>query len=373
MRIVAIVPVFFLTFLATVAGQSPEAAEPEAAAPAAAPEESLLPSALPNPSDFEAATYPDCDCAGACVCLDYVPVCQHWSGVFLEGLLLRPGNTDLIYAVERTGCDPAFSSPTGPVGVIAPDFGGGMRGGITRALSECSSVVATYTRLESDAEGRLAAAPGRVLASQVTHPSQASCGANSLAAVASQDIEFQLVDLDYRHLLWGDCDAAINWLAGLRYAQLEQRFWAGQNTGVATGLTDVVTDIDFDGFGLRFGLDAERRNPTCGILIYAKGFANFVAGEFKADYAQVNQFGGTAVVANHLEDYRLVSQLEAELGVGWQSDCGRHRVTVGYLASGWFNAVTTDDSVQSVRSGQQSDVGDSLSFNGLAVRVEVRH
>jgi hypothetical protein len=31
----------------------------------------------------------------------------------------------------------------------------------------------------------------------------------------------------------------------LRYAPLEQRFWADQNTGVATGLTDVATDIDF--------------------------------------------------------------------------------------------------------------------------------
>lgn len=376
MRMAAIVPAFFLTLLATVPVRPLEAAESEPGilpVPAATAEESLSPSDLPDLSDSDAWLHLDCDSPEPCACRDYVSVCQHRSGVFLEGLLLRPGSTDLVYAVEHTGCDPAFSSPTGPVGVIAADFGGGVRGGITWAFDESSSVVATYTRFETDVEGRLAATPGHVLVSQVTHPSQASCGSNSLASQASQSLEFQLVDLDYRQLLWGDCDAAINWLAGLRYAQLEQRFWGSQNTGVATGLTDVATDIDFDGLGLRFGLDGERRNPNCGLLIYAKGFANLVAGEFKADYSQVSQFGATAVVANHLEDYRLVSQLEAELGVGWQSDCGRHRLTVGYLASGWLNAVTTDAYVQSVRSGQQSDVGDSLSFSGLAVRLEVRH
>ncbi len=376
MRIAAILPACFLTLIATCAVRPLGGAEsgPVAGpAPVAAPGEAPL--VLPGPYETQESSPQnfEYDSNGKCESPGCAPFWQHRSGLFAEGLLLRPGNTDLIYAVERTGCDPAFSSPTGPVGLIAPDFAGGVRGGVTWALSDCNSLVATYTRFETDVEGQLEAASGRILASQVTHPSQASCGSNSIAAVASENINFQLVDLDYRQLLWGDCVAAINWTAGLRYAQLEQRFSASQNTGVATGLTDVNTDIDFDGFGFRLGLDGERRSSACGVLIYAKGFVNFIAGEFKADYSQVNQFGGSAVIGNRIEDYRVMSQLEAELGLGWQSDCGRYRMTAGYLTSGWFDALTTDSYVQSVRTGQQSDIGDSLSFNGLAVRLEVRH
>ncbi|MFN9916494.1 MAG: Lpg1974 family pore-forming outer membrane protein, partial [Pirellulaceae bacterium] len=91
---------------------------------------------------------------------------------------------------------------------------------------------------------------------------------------------------------------------------------------VATGLTSVTTDIDFDGFGILAGLDGERRSKCCGGLLYGKVIGSLLAGDWRADYRQTNQFGG-GVIANHFEDFRVTPTLDAELGFGWTSKGGR--------------------------------------------------
>ncbi len=315
----------------------------------------------------------ECDncLADPCCCSD--PVWQHRCGVFAEVLYLRPGNVDLVYAVEQTSFDPNLASPTGPVGRANIDNGTGFRIGASWAIDNCASIAATYTWFESDTEDRISANPGNVLSLIVAHPSVANSGATSLSATASYDIDFQLIDVDYRALLWGTCDSAINYTVGLRYAHLAQDFIASQEIFSAAGLTTVATQIDFDGAGIRFGLDGIKRRPGTGLLLYAKGDVNFVGGEFKANYRQTNQFGGTAVIGNNLEDYRIVTILDAELGLGWESQGGRVRVTGGYAISGWFNTLTTGSYIDGVRAGSYNDLNDALTFDGLVSRIELRY
>jgi hypothetical protein len=69
--------------------------------------------------------------------------------------------------------------------------------------------------------------------------------------------------------------------------------------------------------------------------------------------------------------------LDMELGIGWQSPCGRVRVTSGYMISSWFNSVTTDQWIRSVSRnnfvGQRDGMSyDTLMFDGLTVRAEYR-
>ena len=68
----------------------------------------------------------------------------------------------------------------------------------------------------------------------------------------------------------------------------------------------------------------------------------------------------------------MVSILDIELGMGWSSPSGRLRASAGYMFSGWFNTVVTDEFIDSVRANNSVDAGDSLSFDGLVLRGELR-
>ena len=298
------------------------------------------------------------------------PWWAHRTGVWGELLFLRPGSTDLTYAVEQDSIV-AGSFPTGPVGIAGIDEELGFRVGFSVAHSDCTSLVGSYSRWDGDTESTLQANPGNVLNSEIIHPSTATTGATALSAAASQEMSFQLADIGYRHLIRSSATTALNWTAGLRYGNLEQQMRAAQTNSVITGLTTVDTDIDFDGFGLMLGLDGERRSSRSGLLCYGRGQTSLLAGEWDANYTQVNQFGG-GVVANQIEDFRVSPVLELEIGLGWQSRCGRVRATTGWMTSAWYDSLSTRSYVDAVRSGATGNIGETVTFTGLTSRVELR-
>jgi len=308
-----------------------------------------------------------CD-SGDC-CPD--PLWCHRCGVFADLLYLRPGNIDYIYAVEQTGTLPT-DSPTGPVGRVGFDGAPGYRFGFNYALSDCSSIQASYTWFQDGTNDRITANPGTVLIFQPGLPSIPNVGASSIQASARYDIRFQQIDLDYRGLLYGTCDSAVNYFAGLRYANLDQRLTAQETIGVPIGLSTVRTEINFDGFGIGFGLDGMRRSANTGLLIYSRASSSFVSGEFKADFRQTSQFNPNAALGNTLVDYRVLTILQAELGLGWQDQCGRVRVTVGYMFAGWFNSLTTGSYIPGVQNRQFNDLNETITFDGLVSRVLVQ-
>jgi len=321
----------------------------------------------PLPTSDSAA---GCNVCDACDCCPN-PLWVHRSGVFADLLYLRAGNIDYIYAVEQTGTLPT-DSPTGPVGRVGFDGSLGYRIGANLALSDCSSIQASYTWFQDETSDTSSANPGTVLIFQPGVPSIPNVGASGIEASADYDIRFQQVDLDYRGLLYGTCDSAVNYFAGLRYANLEQNFRAQEDVGVPVGLTNVTSDINFDGFGIGVGLDGMRRSAYSGLLIYGRGSASFVSGEFKADYRQTTQFGPNSVVGNSLEDFRVVTILQTEVGLGWESECGRLRVTGGYQVAGWFNSLTTGTYITGVQNRQFDELWETISFDGFVSRVEWR-
>jgi hypothetical protein len=288
---------------------------------------------------------------------------------FAELLYLRPGNIDVAFAQEYTGTTDD-DSPTGPMGISRLGFETGLRGGLRWALTDCSSIGATYTWYETDAaESITRTSNNSVLNSLVAHPSLDTVGFGSISASSQSDFDMELIDLDYRHSMWRTCTGYLDYVLGVRYARLGQQFVAQQDIFAAAGLTTVATDVAFEGFGIRLGLDGQRRSALTGLLIYARTDISAVTGNTTATYQQTNQFGGSAVIGNDFEDYRTLTLLDGELGVGWSDACERWRVTVGYLTSYWLNTLTTDSYIGGVRGGDFGDLSETLTLSGLTARV----
>ena len=321
------------------------------------------PAVAQAPLTYETTT--STGCTTNCCC---DPLWCHRNGVFADLLYLRPGNIDYIYAIEQTGPLPT-DSPTGPLGRVGFDGAMGYRLGVTQALSDCSSLQVSYMWFQDETQSSITATPGNVLILQPALPNIANVGSTGIVDSARYDIRFQQVDIDYRGLLYGTYDSAVNYFGGLRYANLKQNFHAQEDTGVPVGLSAVDSTISFDGFGIGFGIDGMRRSAYSGLLVYARSSASFVAGEFKANYTETTQLVVGPVGANNLVDYRVMTILQTELGGGWQSACGRLRVTAGYQFAGWFNALSTGSYIQGVQNRQFNDLNETITFDGLVTRV----
>lgn len=312
-----------------------------------------------------------CDgCGSAIACCCCKPWWAHRTSGFGQFLLLRPGNLDQIYAIEQNSVLPG-DDPTGPVGRVNIDEQAAFRVGFSWAVSDCTSLVTSFTQFSGDSSNQITAAQGNVLNSQIIHPSEFTVGADSLQSSAGMGLDFQLIDLAYRQK-WRACNNhAINWLAGFRYGNMEQDFLSQQNTATATGLVTNTTKVDFNGFGMLFGVDGERRNPCNGLSIYGRALSSFLAGNWNGQYRQTNQFGG-GVIGNEYEDYRITPVVELELGFAWTSECGTWRMNAGYLTSAWYNAVSTRQYINAVRNTDYVSVDETITFSGLTAGIERR-
>lgn len=317
----------------------------------------------------ESSYEPHATYAGCASCL---PPWAHRTGLFGEVLYLRARDAEVAYVVPIDGAivpPPAVPIQVGPTGVTDPDYSTGYRLGGVWALDHCSSVVLTYTRFETATSDSQAVAAPLVLRSLVFHPSTANAGSDFLDANARLGIDLSLADLDYR-AVWDAGDFwAINYLVGARYAHLNQDF-AANFTGDGT-LDSLATNVNFDGGGIRVGVDGERHAGAYGVFLYGKATANFVGGEFRGRYTQSSNVD-PVIVDTSWTAGRLVSILDLELGAGWQSACGRWRLSAGYMVNSWLNVVTTDDWIGSVQTNNFGGLGSTMTFDGLVGRVEFR-
>ena len=191
-------------------------------------------------------------------------------------------------------------------------------------------------------------------------------------ARANSDIKFDLVDADYR-AVWAAGDLwVVNYLVGARYAGLKQDF-----TGVysGTGTTDtLVSNMNFDGGGIRVGLDAQRFACNSGFMVYGRNSASFVAGEFRGRYTQSSDVD-PVIVDTTWRAGRIVSILDMELGAGWQSRCGRWRLSGGYLVAGWFNTIPQNQWIHAVQTNNVAGLSSSvnaITFDGFTARLDYR-
>ena len=296
------------------------------------------------------------------------PFWAHRSGVFAELLVLRARGADVAYALPRNGVDPATAVPFGGVARAAPNYDpSGFRLGAIYALDRCSSFQFAYTYYQTETNGSVFANPPLGVHSLVTDPHTYTTASDSLAALSRYNIGFQFADMDYRRLIAGGRNWAVNYALGTRYAHLTQNFREVQPIG--PGATSVATNINFDGGGSRVGLMGERKAYNRGFLFYGKAFADILVGNFRSDFHQTNNFQQTQVWTSW-KDFRPVPILEYELGAGWQNRSGNFRVSGGYYFACWFNTVSTSNYIQAVQTNNYVNVGNAITFDGLVARAQ---
>ncbi len=327
------------------------------------------------------ADCPDLDCAERngcghrqhCCCKDCVPVWAHYTGGMGGYLFLRARNTSTTYAVPANvgqASSGPYVVPTGSIGTIDANYDSGFRAGFNKALDLYSSIRFIYSYFQNGENDRTAGSAGGLLYSPI------SIGPSGpwLAAAATSSINMQLADLDFRKLWLYGPNHAVNAVIGARYAHLNQGFGANYIGFIGDDgfvQEQVGSQVNFDGGGIRLGLEGDHFATNTGFLIYTRGFASFVGGQFRANYTQTADITPNTAVA-YWRSGRLVSILDAEIGVGWTSPNQRIRFRAGYLVSGWFNTVTTAHYIDAVRQNNYTGLSNAFSFDGLTSSVELR-
>lgn len=315
------------------------------------------------------ATSDSCGCGacggcGDCCCL------PNWE-FFGEFIFVRPSNASVAYATMFDGGG-SIPLQMGRRGVLNSIYEPGFRIGASKAISDCSSIRTTYERLETEVRHSMPNPAPNTIRSLVIHPSSANAGTNWDAASGRLDIDYHLADIDFRRAFICDPCAHVNYLVGIRYANLKQEF---RSTFTEVGVEQIDTDVNFDGGGIRLGLEGERRNDL-GLLVYGKGVANFVAGEFSTRYWQGNE-SDPVIVNTRWKNARVVTILDLEAGVGWVSPNGCVRLTAGYMFSTWLNSVRSSDWIEAVQTNSdaplQTSVHRNVTFDGFTARAEIRY
>jgi hypothetical protein len=312
-------------------------------------------------------------CDGPCVCSP--PWWAHRHSIFAQSLYLQPTGIDMAHAIQQNGTGGFGTTPEGRVGVVEPDYTSAYSAGFAVALGACASVQANYTNYHSHDTDSLAAPDvlGGTVASLVLHPQSLNAGSTSSLVSAANDIDYQLADVEYRRLLAGGCRFALDYAVGARYANLSQQFLQIGEFAPPTGTIQTTTNIDFEGGGIRSGLDGMQRLGNTGLGVYGKGFINLVFGRFNTSYNQLDLTTDSVQAASNWEDERVVPILEYEVGINWTNYNGCWRASFGYYNAFWFNTIATPEYVQAVQNADFVDLGETLAFDGLVTRLEFRY
>jgi hypothetical protein len=305
------------------------------------------------------------------------PPSVQWT-LFGDVLFLHPTGVDMAHAQQQNGigAPSAGTVPFGQIGVVDPGYDLGFRIGGEMQFDPCAAVFVSYTWFSEDESSSLAApvitGGGGAVGSLVHHPG-AVVDASAGPVSANYDIEFQLGDAAYRQFLIIDNCRKVSVFGGGRFANLEQDFLqTGVFAGGQGGQIDTSTNIEFTGGGAMAGIDAERRIDMSGFSVYGKALIAALTGNFESHYRMFNVTTDAQLAAADWEEDRIVPMLDYELGIAWTGPQGHLRLAVGYMASHWFNAVTTPVFVDAVQANNYVDVGDTISFDGVVGHVEFR-
>jgi hypothetical protein len=308
-----------------------------------------------------------------CVALVQQPLPIKFSA-FGEYLFLQPSGVDVVHAQQQNGIGGAGTVPFGDLGVTGFHYESGIRVGGDMALSCTTSIAGAYTWFESDARSRVVApvipGGGGAVGSLVQHPG-AGLTASTGPVDARSEVNFQIGEGQYRSRLLQGPRYWVNGGLGGRYAHLDEEFGqVGVFGGALGGLITTQSDIDFNGGGVLFALDGGRTIGNRGFSVYGKSTLSPLVGRFTTDYSLHNDTTGTQLARVHWIDDRFTTILDYEVGLAWTGPRRRWRFAAGYTAKFWFNAVTTSTFIDAVQTNNYTNIGDTISFDGLVAHVE---
>jgi Legionella pneumophila major outer membrane protein precursor len=298
-----------------------------------------------------------------------------WS-VWGEAIWIHPTGVDMAHAQQQNGLGGAGTVPFGNIAVLDPDYDIGFRAGAQLRFAPKDAIFGQFTWFDSSVDDSLAApnipGGGGAVGSLVQHPG-AALTASAGPVTGSYDIDFRLADIAYRYYVACTRTGETSVFIGGRWGKLDQMF--AQNGifgGGLGGAVDTTTDIDFKGGGPIAGFQTEHLLDSTRFSVYAKGAAAALAGTFDANYLMFNDTTDQTLAQSIWSDDRIVPMLEYELGIMWTGPQNHCRVALGYMASYWFNIVSTPVWVRAVQDDSYVNVSDTIAFDGAVGRVEFR-
>ncbi len=322
----------------------------------------------PNPQDVAPQATP----AGSCPVCDDNCVCAPQWQIFAEALYLQPRNAGVEYAVPINGpivLVQRLSRWAGPRWWIRRSFGFSI--GAARDLDECSGISIAYSYFGNIATDSIKTNTPLVLQSMVMNPSSADAANYWNSASAREFIGFQLADADYRYDICCSPCSSVNCLLGFRYAHLGQQFDSQfeQNYSAA-----VSSGVNFDGVGLRAGLEAERQTaPACSSTARPRRASS-------AATSRPITCRPAAPSAGRLPrrpGTRLGSCRSSTASWAWagcpaaDTSCA----SIGYVMAGWLDVVKPSDFIASVQANSYHEahaLGQSdLVFDGFVGHLEL--
>jgi hypothetical protein len=297
-----------------------------------------------------------------------------WS-IWGEALWLHPTGVDMAHAQQQDGIGGAGTVPFGIIGVLDPNYELGFRAGGQIRFAPKEAIFGQYAWFQSSVDGNLAAPniPGGGAVGSLVHHPGAALTASAGPVTGTYDIDFQLGDLAYRYYVACTRTGEVSVFAGGRYGKLQQRFMqSGIFGGGLGGDIDTTTDIDFTGGGPIAGIQAERLLDASRFSVYGKGLVAALAGTFDSTYLMFNDTTDQTLAQSIWSDDRIVPMLEYELGIMWTGPQNHCRVALGYMASYWFNVVSTPVWVDAVQADNYVNLSDTVAFDGAVGRVEFR-
>ena len=259
-------------------------------------------------------------------------------------------------------------------------IGGGYR------LPRCGEEIRfMYTRMTSDADAT--AFPGDIVPFGADPPPDGRTEMDAEVEVNAFDLEWaKTIPLGGQP---AGCDDAfgcgegcgqrcpawdITWFGGVRGADVgwERNYTAFDDTDFP--VTDVETELDFKGAGLRTGLEGRRYFFKDGWLsVFGKGAISLLVGDVDINTTRVTDDGVT-VVRQFYSNRQIIPVTELEMGATAQVSC-RTAISAGYLMNAWHdlgfrNAFDVCDCDGATLLGSKFDDANILGFDGLFVRLE---
>jgi hypothetical protein len=105
---------------------------------------------------------------------------------------------------------------------------------------------------------------------------------------------------------------------------------------------------------------------------YGRGLLAALVGEFHSRYTMYNSTTDVLLAHAVWSDDHIVPVIEYELGIAYTFPSQRVRLSLGYLTTWWTNIVSTPEFIDAVQADNYVDLSDSLAFEGVTGRAELR-
>lgn len=306
----------------------------------------------------------------------------------IGGVYIRPSVPALDYVVFIPDfADPGFGRTLRSVN---PDYEWGLTASASYLLpctgNDLVFSFASFSRTTFDDSSHLADGNELIAiitdfdATQFSAPGVAS----DVSANAKAHFNYQTYDLTMgQHLLVG-CKTHFRIYGGLRYINLNQRFYANYShilsiIGVGTSQELVLTSqkTDFKGIGPRLGIYS-CYELGCGFGIVGDLGAGLLVGESDSHFSQSATFlDGTFATSrfNNPDIDKVVANLTGRLALAYIrpiNDCISYKIEAGYLVDHYYDTAYRYSSASTTLLGNATNQCFDTSFDGPYISLVVK-